>query len=86
MTDLFDGVTPFELHKLSCDRCKNVDLNKTATLAKTCLTGAPLLRDDLTAEANKKSRKVNKGLKNMFEDEHKTTRKKLQEVMRYVEA
>jgi hypothetical protein len=78
-------LTEFQLHQTHCDRCKSVLLYETKSLQNVCLIGAPLLRDQLNVVQSKEVRKINKGLKVAFEDNTRTTKKKLKSVMRYAE-
>lgn len=78
-------LTEFQTHCLSCSKCKTVDTSDTKSLINVCLVGAPLLRDDLNAEASKLQRKQNRALKVAFEDTTRTTKTKLKSVMKYVE-
>lgn len=40
--------TEWEVHFQSCEICRNVDINNTASLANVCNRGAPMLRNQLS--------------------------------------
>ena len=79
-------LTEFQNHQLGCSQRQAVILSETRTLVNCCLVGAPLLRDDLNATASKAVRRVNKALKEQFEDNTKTTKKKAKSATRYVQS
>lgn len=75
-------------HKIGCNDCNLVDIEKPATLVKCCLIGAPILRNYLSELAKPDFAKKAKQLKKQFTQEldgksYKITAKKLKEVMIY---
>jgi len=83
--NLISKSSPFEIHQLGCAKCQQVDITNPRTLALVCLDGAPVLRDYLSTIAKKAQSKTNRALKKQFEDTTRTSKKKLQSVMKYVE-
>jgi hypothetical protein len=77
----------FEIHAPGCDKCKSIDLDKPASFAGVCFVGASLLRDHIHAMQAPKVRAAQRALKRQFQDadggNFRTTKKKLQEIMRY---
>lgn len=77
----------FEVHRLGCEKCKTVLLEKPATLVNCCLLGAPLLRDYLNALSAPAARKQMNALKRQFTQQegknYNASKQKLREVMKY---
>jgi hypothetical protein len=78
----------FITHKMGCDQCYQVTTDKPATLQFCCLIGEPLLRDYLNFMVSPEYRKQQSALKREFQKEvdgksYKTTKAKLNEVMRF---
>lgn len=77
-------LSEFQVHQLVCAQCKRVDVQQTSTLVNVCHPAASMLRDHLHAMVAPVVRAKARALRLANKDEHIVTKKKLQEVMRYV--